>query len=107
MPDIERKFWDTGLIEKYRSGEIPCLPEFLKKITEVELFSGEARYLVERFFDLSNGRTSGGFGVAPLTWLDFDAYCRMRKTEFSNWEIGLIRMIDYKYCEMANKPKDK
>lgn len=85
-----------------RAAGIAINPSFV----EVELLTGEGRYIAERFFDVSVGRSSNGFGVAPLSWLDLDAYCRMRRVKFTNWELDMLRVLDAKFCECANAKKD-
>jgi hypothetical protein len=90
-----------------QSGEIPASPAFIQSITEIELITAEARWLSETFFDLSSGRSGGGFGLGPLTWLDFDAYCRMRKLGLGRWHIDLLRVLDSIFCKNANKERAK
>ena len=55
------------------------------------------------WLDLHAGRTINGMGVSPLSWLDFDAWSRMRdhKPEFS--ELELIRTIDRAFCAQTAK----
>lgn len=48
--------------------------------------------------DLHTGR-SQGFGVAPLSWLDIDAWSRIRGHELAFTELELIRVIDRAFCE--------
>ena len=102
-PDIQRKIYDTGKIEQWRKDGININPDFI----EVELETGEARFIADRFFDISSGRSSNGWGVSPITWLDLDAYCRLRRTKMSNWEMDLLRMIDGYFCKYANEDKGK
>lgn len=65
------------------------------------LVSGEAKYLFERFLDISAGRSSNGWGISPLTWADFDTYCRTRQAKLSNWELDMLRAIDCEYVNAA------
>lgn len=84
-------------IEQLIALERPVRPEHQPRT----LASGEAKYLFERFLDISAGRSSNGWGVSPLTWADFDTYCRTRRTQFSNWELDMLRAIDSEYCRAA------
>lgn len=107
LPGIKERFWDTGLLAKMQSGEMPASPAFIKSITEVELVTAEAQWAADTFFDISSGRSGGGFGVMPLSWLDVHAYCRMRKVKLSHWYIDLIKVMDSIFCKHANKEKVK
>jgi hypothetical protein len=44
--------------------------------------------------DLNSGRTSNGMGAAPISWLDIDAWSRMRGIKPTLTELDLIRTID-------------
>lgn len=101
-PGIQ-ELWRSGKVDEWLKAGIKPLPHFY----EVPLRYGESLYIVERFFDLSIGRTSSGFGLTPLTWLDIDAYCRLRKIEFTNWELDLLRLLDSRFCHYANATDNK
>lgn len=55
--------------------------------------------------DLHAGRVFNGMGVSPLSWLDFDAWSRMRTHKPTFTELELIRTIDRAYCAQAAKGK--
>lgn len=59
------------------------------------------------FLDLSSARGSTGFGPARISWLDLDAYQRVKRLRFCAWEIDAIRRADNAYMEQAGKRKPK
>ena len=50
------------------------------------------------WIDLHNGR-SVGFGVSQLSWLDIDAWSRIRGHKLTFTELELIRAIDRAFVE--------
>lgn len=50
------------------------------------------------WLDLHNGR-SVGFGVSNLSWLDIDAWSRIRGHKLTFTELELIRAIDRAFVE--------
>lgn len=59
----------------------------------------------EYWLDLSSGRTVNGFGAAPLSWLDIDAWARMTDTHPTHTELALIRTIDRAFLEAQQATK--
>lgn len=47
--------------------------------------------------DLNSGRSMGGFGVAPFSWQDFDAFCRMTGERLSRDDIDAVHAIDAEF----------
>lgn len=62
-----------------------------------------AEYLLELFWELSSGRTTGGFGATRLTWLDINAWSNMTGVVLTPWELGAIRKMDAVFVTAANK----
>lgn len=56
--------------------------------------------------DLHQGRTNGGFGPCPLSWLDFDAWSHMRGVKPTYSELELIRVIDHAYLTATAEKKE-
>ena len=46
------------------------------------------------WMDIHAGRTSNGMGASPLSWLDLDAWSRLRGMKPTFTELELIRTID-------------
>lgn len=46
------------------------------------------------FIDLNNARSSSGFGVNPVSYLEIQAYCNLYNTVLDEWELDLIRKFD-------------
>ena len=55
--------------------------------------------------DLNSGRTSNGMGPSPISWLDMDAWTRMRGRKPTFTELELIRAIDRAFLETQAKEK--
>ena len=51
------------------------------------------------WLDLHAGRTSSGMGLSHLSWLDLDAWSRMRGRKPTFTELELIRTIDRAFLE--------
>lgn len=51
------------------------------------------------WLDLHRGRASNGWGPSPLSWLDLDAWSRMRGVRPTFSQLELIRTIDRAYLE--------
>jgi hypothetical protein len=51
-------------------------------------------YIWKAFGRLRRRKGSNGFGMGPIEWPDVDAFCRNTKTQYSEWEIELIEMLD-------------
>lgn len=46
------------------------------------------------FTDLRNAAGSSGFGPAPITYQEIDAYSRLMQIEFEPWEVELFKELD-------------
>jgi hypothetical protein len=53
-----------------------------------------AEHLWDTFMRISTRRGSTGFGAAPLSWSDLDAFVRMTRCPLSPWEIEVIERLD-------------
>ena len=53
--------------------------------------------------DITAGRTQNGMGVAPLSWVDLDAWARMRGHKPTFTELELIRTIDRAFVDVQSK----
>lgn len=47
--------------------------------------------------DLHRGRQAGAMGLAPLSWVDFHAYCTVTGERLSTGDLAAIRIIDEEY----------
>ena len=65
------------------------------------------RYVWDWFVDLSNGRGSSGFGPNPLSWPDYDAWCRMMGIQLEKWEFAALRRLDATYLMSQSGTKEK
>lgn len=53
------------------------------------------------FSRLANARGGTGFGPAPLSFSEIDAFCRLTGERLDFWEIDAIRELDDAYLEEA------
>ena len=51
-------------------------------------------YLWRVFLRLSRRRGSTGFGVAPISWSDIDAFVRNSGFTLAPWEVGIVEDLD-------------
>ena len=59
------------------------------------------------WLDLHAGRTANGMGPSPLSWLDLDAWSRMRGRKPTFTELELIRTIDRAFLEAQAAKENK
>lgn len=52
--------------------------------------------------DLSAGR-GGGFGPAPISWMDIVAWQSLRRIRLSGWELDVIRALDGAYLRITGE----
>lgn len=64
----------------------------------------EALHVWEWFRQLSARRTSSGFGLNPITYLDVDAWSRLRGIRPEVWELDGVFLLDSLYL-VAMAPK--
>jgi hypothetical protein len=55
------------------------------------------------FLDLHNGRGGGGFGPAPLSWHDFEAWARLRGLAPEGWEVDALLRLDQAWLTEMSK----
>lgn len=60
---------------------------------------GGADYLWRWFLELHGGRTSNGFGVNPIGWLELDAWSRLTGRRLAGWEVQAIRDLDRAFLQ--------
>lgn len=46
------------------------------------------------FNELHASRTSNGFGMNPISWVEIEAYGRVRGLALTGWEVALVRRMD-------------
>ena len=61
-------------------------------------------YLWGWFLALSNRRSGSGFGAAPITWLDLDAWKRANRIVLSPYEQDCLAALDTAYLKSQEKP---
>lgn len=54
----------------------------------------EGAYLWEWFWELSNARSSSGFGQNPLSWQEIKAWSDLYRLELGGDELTAIRAMD-------------
>ena len=62
----------------------------------------DAIYLWEYFIELSTSR-SGGFGPAPITYVELKAWSDLTGIVPAAWEVSIIKKMDSKYLEIVNE----
>jgi len=62
-----------------------------------------AGYLWNTFVELSSCRAPTGFGSAPISFSEIDAYCRMKRTSLLPWEVDAIRALDEAFIQTGSK----
>lgn len=55
------------------------------------------------WLDMHQGRSVNGMGASPLSWLDIDAWSRMRGRNLTFTELELIRTIDRAFVEAQSQ----
>lgn len=55
------------------------------------------------FCQMSNARTSNGFGPNPLTYHDVEAWSRVTGVELTAWEIDVLKRLDVVFLTVATK----
>ncbi|WP_430515437.1 phage tail assembly chaperone [Aureimonas ureilytica] len=80
-----------GLLKRART---PEKREELESELHSDALPLAGRYLWDIFTRLHNRRSSGGFGVSPITWPDIDAFVRLTRSALSPWEIEVIEDCD-------------
>lgn len=52
------------------------------------------RYLWDWFCDLSSARGGSGFSLAPIGYVEIDAWARLTDVRPTPWEVGVLRRLD-------------
>lgn len=76
------------------------LPKELEALPELP---PQLKYIWEWFNELCRGRTSNGFGMNPLSHVEIDAWCRLKRIELESWELDALRVIDTSYLIAHSK----
>jgi len=53
------------------------------------------------FLELGQGRTGNGMGPNPISWLELDAWCRLRGVLLGQYELTCIRDLDGIYLKRS------
>lgn len=61
-----------------------------------------AMYLFHLFWEVSEGRSAGGFGASTLTHADILAWCQLTGQRLTTLELEAIRAIDRIYVKESN-----
>lgn len=64
-----------------------------------------AGYLWNTFVELSSCRAPTGFGSAPISFSEIDAYRRMKRTSLLPWEVDAIRALDEAFIQTGSRNK--
>ena len=63
------------------------------------------------FIELNNARSSNGFGVNPLSYVEIDAYFRLNQITPETWEVSVIKKLDNialeAYAEQVKQEQNK
>jgi hypothetical protein len=57
----------------------------------------EVAYLWQFWLELHAGRSSGGFGVNPLSYSDIQAWSALTDEPLDPWEVRALRAVDTVY----------
>lgn len=68
-------------------------------------FPDDLDYLWEWFLELHSARQSGGFGAAPISYLEMEAWSRLTDRELRDWEARAIRTLDGMFLSQARKSR--
>lgn len=63
-------------------------------------------YLLEYFFSIGVGRSSG-MGFMAIEWQEIDAWCRRKKLNLTGWESETIFMLSSAYVSQSAISKQK
>jgi hypothetical protein len=70
-------------------------PENDIQFTELPLsYEALGEYLLSTYWQLSEGRTSNGFGPNPLTWVDLKAWSELANLHLRPADVYLLRAMD-------------
>ena len=100
------------LTDKQGNTKYDLLTKFSKKTgkTHPDLAFPElddmAMYLWEWFMELNSQRTSNGFGLNPITFLDIQAWANLTNRFPLAWEVKAIRFMDTIWITEYAKNRD-
>lgn len=63
----------------------------------------ELKYLWELYQKIAGGRDGGGFGIAPLTWLNIEAWSRLSRVSLLPFEVEAITQLDVVFRNSQSK----
>lgn len=84
-------------------------PGMLVELTAVPC-PAPLRYLWQAFLELSDARGSAGFGPAPLSWQEIEAWSRLKRRPLSAWQVDVFKRLDRLFLTHQAKqlqPKNK
>ena len=67
-------------------------------------FPAALAYLWVAFDRLSSRRGSTGFGPAPISWPEIDAFARLSGIRLAPWEVEILEALDRLAMEAVVKP---
>ena len=62
-------------------------------------------YLIEYLWELGPMR-SEGLGYVPVSWLEIDAWNRLRQVSLDSWEARVIHLLSVEYCQQIKDSTD-
>lgn len=69
-------------------------------------FPEQLRHVWEWFSQLQGARVNYGFGVAPITYTEMNAWCSMHRIQITPDEVDILKRVDALYLSEVRK-KDK
>ena len=91
------------IAQRERTRQPKCLAEIEEQLA-LPPFPEELRYLW-RIFNRIRGRVGGGFGLAPISWPDIDAFVRHSQMTLAPWEVEVIEALDDTYMNVFSKAR--
>lgn len=78
-----------------------------KQLDELKELPDSCSHLWKIFIDLHNARSSNGFGVSPISYLEIQSYSKLYQIKFEDWELDLIRMFDQTVLQIIAEDQEK
>jgi hypothetical protein len=80
------------------------MPEELQPPCELnELFYDAWKF----FLDLHSSRSSNGFGLNPISYLEIQSYISVLQIQMQPWEIELIKLFDNTALQVISEQQEK
>jgi hypothetical protein len=102
---VKQMAWLNATPEGLKESRIDFFRRNLKRDPDFPPTNG-CEYLLEYFFSIGVGRSSG-MGFCAIDWQEIDAWCRRKKLNLTGWESETIFMLSSAYVSQSAISKQK